>query len=164
MGINFHLFKKHFFIDKTQKYIMKILHWLFVLSGGQFYLNWILPTNPSSKNPLINLIYGGRQHCWYGDYKVRLKACFMYGIIHIIGAILYFFINEFWTICNLAINIYPIIVQVYIGIRCYRIIILKKDMKILYAKQNVIVVLLVSWGGNILLFSSKILCIFSSSI
>ncbi len=47
---------------------------LFTLIGGQFYLDWILITNPTSKNKLIRYLYGGMKKFYSAfDYRNRLK-------------------------------------------------------------------------------------------
>jgi hypothetical protein len=99
-----------------------VLRWFFILCGGQFYLNWILPTNPTSKNPVIKLLYGWMKALYTAkDVTNRYYCAIIYGSIHIIMGTLMFIDGRGFTIGNLLVNIYPIIVQVYIGVRCWRI-------------------------------------------
>ncbi len=98
-----------------------VLRWFFILCGGQFYLNWVLPTNPMSKNRLINLMWGGKRCNWWWKYNDRIVMCYVYGGIHCVFAGLNLVIGAFWSPLNILINLYPIIVQIYIGVRCWRI-------------------------------------------
>lgn len=105
---------------------MKILNFLFTITLGRFYFNWILPTNNSSKNPLFKFILsklglandlysqGGRLRA-----KDRIIATYISASIHIILVILYL---DTHLVTQMLVNIYPIWVQIYIGIRCWRII------------------------------------------
>ena len=90
---------------------------MFILCGAKFYLDYILPSNPSSKNPVFKLIWGGakiRQ-----NWEFRLFLAFLYGAIHLVGLVMYFRIDApLWI--NALINIYPVIIQIYIGLRCWR--------------------------------------------
>ena len=100
----------------TRKYTL--IDWLFVLCGGKFFFDWILPTNPSSKNPMWFMFkYGSKIK---GDVCTsRILMCYNLTIIHLSFAVLYtIFLNGFFTIENILINIYPIIVQLYIYYRC----------------------------------------------
>ena len=68
----------------------KILYWSFVLCGGKFYLDWLLPTNYASKNPLINLLFGGKKrHIFTWDYNKRIMFSYFAGTGHLILAIMY---------------------------------------------------------------------------
>ena len=99
-----------------------VIRWFFILCGGQLYMNWVLITNPTSKNPLIKFIYGWNKKAYCGfNYKNRLQLACLLGSIHIIGAIIMAFCGGFLSITNILVNIYPIIVQFYIGWRCWRI-------------------------------------------
>lgn len=99
-----------------------VLRWFFILCGGQLYLNWILLTNPTSKNPLIRAIYGWNKKGYCGfHYETRLIMAYAYGASHLFLAILMAFAGGFFSLSNILVNIYPIIVQIYIGARCWRI-------------------------------------------
>lgn len=106
--------------------INKVIYTLFVAVGGNFYLNWLLVTNPTSKNPLIKWCWGVM--CCNSTWNVRDRYidAYVYGVIHIIGCVFMIYSGGFWTICNFVINVYPILVQLYIGFRCYRIMQYKK--------------------------------------
>lgn len=100
-----------------------VVRWFFIAIGGKFYMDWILPTNPTSKNKLIILLWGGKKrHCWTWDYKNRIKFCYIYGGIHIVFAILNAISGTFLSVGNILVNIYPIIVQLYIFYRCVRVL------------------------------------------
>lgn len=98
----------------------KFIHLVFILSGAKLYFNWILPTNPASKNPIIKKIWG-KQNYTMCKYKSRLTNSYFSGVGHMAGVIVYIFIDmPLWT--NILINIYPVIIQIYIGFRCFKII------------------------------------------
>ena len=54
--------------SKKPSNLYSIITWLFILCGGNFYMNYILPTNPQSKNKLIRKLWGGYA---YKDPKTR---------------------------------------------------------------------------------------------
>jgi hypothetical protein len=93
-------------------------------------MNWILLTNPTSKNPLIRKIYGWNKKGYCGfHYENRLKMAYVYGTIHLIGAISMTLLGDLFSLSNILVNLYPIIVQVYIGVRCWRIKNLRRTYK-----------------------------------
>jgi len=99
-----------------------VIRLVFLLCGGKFYLNWILVTNPTSKNPLIKLLYGWMKSSYSAkDFRNRYGFAWFFGIIHMVIAILMFIDGRGFTITNLLVNIYPIVVQLYIGFRCWRV-------------------------------------------
>lgn len=99
-----------------------IINWFFVLCGGKFYLDYILIINPTSRNPIIKLLYGWmRKDYTASNYTNRYYLSLVLGTVHLIGFIWYSIIGSIWSIENVLINTYPIIVQAYIGYRCYRI-------------------------------------------
>lgn len=99
----------------------RVMRSAFCLLGGSIYMNWFLPTNWRSKNPLFKLFYFRKKQIGFIDYKERLqmaKTCF---IIHLVLGIIYFLIKSpLWL--NLWINLYPMLVQLYIGYRCWVIV------------------------------------------
>ena len=60
----------------------------------------------------------------------RYYCAILWGSIHIIMGTLMFIDGRGFTIGNLLVNIYPIIVQVYIGVRCWRIKNLRRTFSI----------------------------------
>lgn len=105
---------------------MKIIKWLFILSGAKFYLNWILPTNPSSKNPLIRYIYGWNKIAFSPYYpKWRIIYGLILILIHTIGYVICVSLNKS-ILVNLLVNVYPIIIQLYIISRLYPIMLFKE--------------------------------------
>lgn len=102
--------------------LSQVIRWIFILCGAQFFMNWILLTNPTSKNPIIKFIYGWNKKAYCGfKYTERLQSAYFLGSVHIIFAVIMVFSGGFFTIMNLFINIYPAIVQLYIGWRCWRL-------------------------------------------
>jgi hypothetical protein len=118
------------FIKRKRPLKDKIIDFLFVFSGTQLYLNWILPTNPQSKNPLYRLFYGKLRFKPYAkNYKDRLGlACGFIGI-HTIAAIMYIIVgHDFLGWSNVLVNLYPILVNFYIGYQCIRLMNRKKEI------------------------------------
>lgn len=110
------------YYQNTYFFKLDVLSKFFILCGGRLYMNWILPTNPASKNPLIRKVFGWNKEAYCGfNYKTRLKFSYIYGIIHLIGAIALFLLGKFFSLENILVNLYPIIVQIYIGTRCWNI-------------------------------------------
>ena len=95
-----------------------IMSYIFVLCGGNFYMNYILPTNPQSRNKLIRKLWGGYA---FKDPAVRYYFAYVYGTIHLIGLGINMVFGTFWGVSNILINLYPVIVQLYVGYRCWRI-------------------------------------------
>lgn len=99
---------------------------LFIICGGKFYLDYILPTNSQSKNPIVRIFSSLLEYDT--DYKTRYISCYVFGGIHIVGLIAYFYMN-ISIILNILINIYPIVVQLYIGYRIVKIMKHKRKIK-----------------------------------
>jgi len=101
---------------------MQIIKLIFIFSGAKIYMDWFLITNPVSKNPLIKFLYGRMKKYYTGiNYKERLNMALMAGIAHAVMAIPVLIIDP-KSLINLAANIYPAIIQMYIGYRCHLII------------------------------------------
>lgn len=101
----------------------KFLPFLFILCGGKFYMDWILITNPMSKNPLIKLLFGWAKYGYSGSDPVsRYSLAVSCGIVHIFGFSLSYYLLDEITLMNVLSNLYPIVVQLYIGIRCWKVI------------------------------------------
>lgn len=106
---------------KELKY--KILNFLFVITLGKFFFQWLLPTNPRSHNPicrissqLMSLDYSATLK----SIKQRLKCAVATFIIHLAIALVFFFLEGMRiNYGNVIANLYPMWVQVYIGLRCY---------------------------------------------
>ncbi len=111
---------------KMIDFINDVIYILFVMVGGKFYLDWLLITNPKSKNPPIKWLW----FAIFGDSlytpRSRYIGAYLYGGIHLIFCICMIVCGGFWTVANFLVNVYPILVQIYIGFRCYRIIQYKK--------------------------------------
>jgi hypothetical protein len=106
-----------------------MLRFLFIASGAQFYMDWLLPTNPISKNPLIRLLWGWNKEA-YTAYNYRTRFCFaiVAGLIHAVAFFPVFFMTyqhvPFWM--QMLFNGYPTIVQIYVGTRCWQLMRRKK--------------------------------------
>lgn len=108
----------------------KIIKILFIITGTKFYLDWILITNPTSKNPIIRFFYNSLKNEYTAtNYKKRYNSCYVLGTIHVIFFFLLFWLDG-WTISliNLLVNVYPIFVQFFIGYRLRKIIKHKKSL------------------------------------
>ena len=97
----------------------------FILTGTKFYMEYILPTNCSTKNPIYKMFLKQEWGIRAYNYKIRFNAAIGFFIIHFILAIIFLIIGIPFIV-NLLVNIYPCLVQIFIGYRVYRIIKLKK--------------------------------------
>lgn len=116
-------------INHKSPYCFKygVIRWFFILCGGQLYLNWILPTNPMSKNPLIKFLWGWMKMAYCGrDYNGRYWKAYLYFTIHFIFCVVNFIDGQMFSLGNILVNIYPMIVQMWIGYRCWRVRRIKK--------------------------------------
>lgn len=103
----------------------KSYYFFFTLIGGRIYLKWLLPTNPATNNPLFKLFYPKSIRRIYlrDGFDVRLAGCFVFGILHIIMGIWYTISDSsFFTMQNILGNVYPILVQIYVGLRCKQVL------------------------------------------
>lgn len=107
--------------------MLKTINLIFVWSGAKFYMNWILPTNPMSKNPVIKLLWGWTWLAYTAKSpKGRLALAYTCGIVHVFGFIISIAVDiyrdnliSYSSAYNILANVYPILVQLYIGYRCY---------------------------------------------
>ncbi len=109
-----------------------VVDWLFLLIGAKFFLDWILPTNPQSKNIIIRYCWGNAknpQNYNFGGYKIRFYMTFVYSTIHISFCYFSYISGNLWTIGNILVNIYPIIIQFYIGYRILLVMIHKRKFR-----------------------------------
>jgi len=107
----------------------------FILCGGKFYLEWLLPTNWSSKNPFIKSLH--LKNNVENRYEIakslrsRLDFAYFAGTVHVFASLPMLFGINYWTfLLNLFINIYPVIVQIYIGSRCVRLLKISKRLHV----------------------------------
>lgn len=110
--------------------VVRTMNTIFILIGGRFYFDYILPTNWSSKNPVYRFLW--LRWLWsikMYDPKLRLKLSFFYGSIHVVGAIANITTGTFMSWSNIMVNVYPVIVQIWIAHRCYKIICFTKNKK-----------------------------------
>jgi len=99
-----------------------VINWLFVLCGGKLYLDYILITNPTSRNPIIKLLYGWMRKAYTAsNYTNRYYQALVLGTVHLIGFIWYSITGNMVSVGNILVNVYPIIVQAYVGYRCWRV-------------------------------------------
>lgn len=108
---------------------------LFILIGGKFYLNWMLITNPTSKNFLIRRFWKNNSIFRYSSIKDRYGACFALGGIHLLIGTFFLFIDQGLLPGNVLTNLYPCLVQLYIGIRCHKILKSRQKSNALYKKS-----------------------------
>ena len=95
-----------------------IINLLFILSGTKFYMDWILPTNPASKNPIIKFLISPLKFAYSvtNNLKGRFYQSFIFISIHLFFFVLYI-LQETGLLLNLLFNIYPIIINLYIAYR-----------------------------------------------
>lgn len=103
-----------------------IIDIIFILIGGKLYMDWILPTNPTSKNILFRFMRPFKPGYSANKYNNRYKQSITFITIHLIAAICYF-LTPCSLISNILINFYPIIVNSYILIRLQKVINHKKS-------------------------------------
>ena len=124
--------KKDYWVEYID---IKTLNFLFVLTGAKFYMDWLLITNPVSKNPLWRFIMSPMKKSYSAtDYKSRYTGCYMFIIVHIIMGLVYLYTGGPFII-NLLVNVYPIIVNTYLAIRLRKLIIAKAK-NVWYAKLH----------------------------
>jgi len=81
--------------SKKPSVTYNVISWIFILCGGKLYLDYILPTNPTSKNPLIKFLYGWAKPSYPGrEYKVRYWNAYIYAGVHVLGSLA--FIGNMW--------------------------------------------------------------------
>lgn len=120
---------------KAGRYGYQMLEWFFILSGTKFYLNWILPTNPASKNPLFKKFWTGKLVNF--TPRRRIKFAYLYGGIHLVGVVpMYLVLGTFFSVPNVLINLYPIMVQIYVFIRCSRVLAIKAQIRLNHNKST----------------------------
>lgn len=116
--------------SKKSSFLYSIICWIFIIVGGNVYLNWILITNPKSKNPFIKKIWS------FDKTKInitsRLEFAYFAGIGHFICMIIFGITSNFFSPANLLVNVYPVFVQCFIGYRCFKI---KKIKESFYFKR-----------------------------
>ena len=115
-------------IHKPEYTKNKIIHVFFIWSGAKFFMDWILPSNDSSKNPIFRVLW-----LYYWRHKKpispqnRLNAAYIYASIHILGLFASIMLNKFgWA--DIFVNIYPIVINAYIGCRCKAIILWRRSL------------------------------------
>jgi hypothetical protein len=105
----------------------KIIAILYLVSGTKFYFEWLLITNPVSKNPAIKLFWGWAKESYTAkDPSTRLRLAWGLGLVHMWLGVGFAAIDGGIELTNLLVNFYPIFVQIYIGYRCWSVIIRKK--------------------------------------
>ncbi len=101
-------------------------------------MDWLLVTNPSSKNILISSYLKKFPLRWRiriskntrSAIRQRYDGAIKFGLVHIAGAIFmsaYLPVTPLFILINILGNVYPVIVQLYVGIRCYQILSVKKE-------------------------------------
>lgn len=91
--------------NKSKLDIWKVL-------GVDFFEDYILPTNPSSKNELFMMIYWNYRNKFLKMWlKGRIVFWYIYWVIHLWWLICHIHKDILW-IDDILINVYPILVQV----------------------------------------------------
>jgi len=100
-----------------------IVDWIFILIGAKFYMDYILPTNPASKNPLWRSLFKSMKESYgVSNIKSRYTQCYAFITIHLLGGIISIFVDVN-IILNSLVNFYPILVNIYLAIRLKRVIV-----------------------------------------
>lgn len=103
----------------------RFLRMLFLVIGGKFYMDYILILNANSKVKtwrdfckFLNVTYGIRNN----KFRDRL----ILGIVLSIMSLFFLYMglkdHPSITLMQILANIYPIIVQIYVGLRCHWIL------------------------------------------
>jgi hypothetical protein len=96
----------------------KIIDFLYVITFTKFYFNYLLITNPVSKNILIRFVYGGfKKDYGIKNKKSRCELSYMLIIVHSILFVFLFYIDTYISITNILVNFYPMLVNLYIAYR-----------------------------------------------
>ena len=105
---------------------------MFIICGGKAYMDYVLPTNPASKNKAIRWI--ARRLKVPFSIDDRMKFACITGNAHLyIGMIGWYSTNKWTLLVNLLFNIYPCIVQLYVGYRCLKVKSIRYKHKIMYS-------------------------------
>lgn len=104
-------------------FFRKVLDAAFILSGAKLYLDWLLITNPASKNPVIKFFWGWAELSYTAWTPTnRLQLAWVAGWLHFCFASMEIIGSGRVSITNILVNIYPVFVQIYIGYRCHKVI------------------------------------------
>jgi hypothetical protein len=106
---------------------MNIVETFFVWTGTRFYMDWLLPTNPKSKNILVKT-WARTNHWTFGllqsvhsgkNARKRFRRAYFFGVLHVVaGVAMQVYIPHLWLL-NVYGNVYPVFVQAYVGYRCW---------------------------------------------
>ncbi len=103
------------------------IDFLFKITGAKFYMDWLLITNPISKNPIIKFLWGWMKSVYTANnYKYRFRLSIILFSVHFVMFIFAFFDNNYNFMWEIIYNIYPMIIQIYVGYRCWCVIKWKK--------------------------------------
>ena len=95
-------------------------------------MQWLLLTNPRSKLSVIRWLWRNPPRVNVCDYKSRYQFALITGGAHLCFAIFHALFGGFFSLWNIAVNIYPVIIQLYMGRRCW---ILKKKRLVFIPSQ-----------------------------
>lgn len=114
--------------EKTLNRLNTLITTIFYLLGGRFYMDWILITNDKSKNLFLRKFWEYMGVEYFKNVGNRFMLSIMLFTIHFVynGFFVWAHITHGvdWVniVINLLVNVYPMLVQIYIGFRCYRVI------------------------------------------
>jgi hypothetical protein len=111
---------------------------LFVFCGAKFYLDWILIDSPSTKNPVYKFLFGWLYRNVYSEcyglkngVGFRSVTAFFAAASHLFFLVKYIAAPPFeypvrTFVFELLVNIYPIIVNTYVLVRCGSVLLQKR--------------------------------------
>lgn len=104
-----------------------LLQRLFMFTGCKLYMDWLLLTNPKSHNLIICYIWGWTKEGYTAyKYKERYNLAIILLALHSTLAVIGICMRQ-PLIINMLVNIYPCLVQLWIGYRLYNIIQFKAE-------------------------------------
>lgn len=120
--------------DEKLERLNSIIYIILYLLGGFIYLDWLLITNDQSKNPIIKVFWNlvGLRH-FQNAYQRYVSAITLF-FIHFTGNIVFMVLYAMYgmtcenVVLNLLVNVYPMLVQIYIGFRCYRVVLHRRAL------------------------------------
>lgn len=114
----------------SNSWYYKIVNFLFIITGGRFFLDWILPTNPASHNPLFRNLWPNKPVFNSSNFMARAIMGVLCFVLHLIGFYFYLYSDKGKIdILNVMVNVYPMWVQIYFCVRVFNIRRLKIHIK-----------------------------------
>ena len=106
----------------------RFIDFLYKISLTKFFMEWILITNPISKNPVIKLLWGWTKEYYTAkDPQIRLDLAKVLFTVHLALGIIMLILDPHAWFVNILVNVYPMLVQSYVGFRCNTVLLKRKN-------------------------------------